>query len=42
MSDNETTVTLLIAIASPAHSGFIVMPKNGYSTPEATGISAEL
>ena len=37
-----TTLTLLIAIAAAARTGFSSTPKNGYSRPIATGISTML
>ena len=36
------TDTELNAIAKPANSGLNIIPKNGYNTPAATGISITL
>ena len=41
-SERLTTVTELSAIANAASSGRNVMPSEGYRTPAATGINAEL
>jgi hypothetical protein len=42
VSDRVTTVIELIAIASPASSGFSVILNSGWSSPAATGTSSPL
>ena len=42
VSDSVTMVTELMAMARPAHSGRIVIPKRGKRTPAAMGMRAIL